>query len=64
MKLGETIAHNGIEAVLVEEEMNENGDFCPMCIFKDELCIPIGLYDKCVVGQGIFKQVESIKEEE
>jgi len=58
MKLGETITHNGITAVLVE------GTDCKDCCFNDLNCGIDRLYLKCLARNiwdddyGIFKKVE------
>ena len=57
MKLGETIIHNGIEAVLVEEEKRGS---CKGCYFLKVYC-PVDMsesdYPLCL-NNGIFKKVE------
>lgn len=65
MKLGETLTHNGIEAVLVE------GTECTQCYFNyvEANCPEEGLLKLCLADtlnddDGIFKQVEPKEKEE
>lgn len=56
MNLGETIIHNGIEAVLVEGEYN-----CPDCCFYRNECINNNLSLECNIRTpNIFKAVNVI----